>query len=123
MKSLPAVSLIVAFLFVVSVLGAVILVDFNAHTTPIIISIVGLVISTVPSMISSAYSERASKDIRNGVVTEKAKVGALEALDETGVIEVVNISNRGESSILAMNALSRLLEAANKGSENDKPND
>lgn len=123
MKSLPVVSLIIAFLFVFSVLGAVILVDFNAHTTPIIISIVGLVISTVPSMISSAYSERASKDIRNGVVTEKAKVGALEALDETGVIEVVNISNRGESSILAMNALSRLLEAANKGSENDKPND
>jgi hypothetical protein len=49
--------------------------------------LVALILSTVPSLIAAAFAERASRDIRNGVVTAKARKGAQAALDDTGLTE------------------------------------
>jgi hypothetical protein len=71
---------------------------------------IALAISTIPSLVASLFAERAARDIRNGVLQSKAKAGAQEALDETGVTATVEATQRGESSALAMAALARLLE-------------
>lgn len=73
-------------------------------------TLLGLVVTTVPSLLAAGYAERASRDIRNGTVTEKARQGTTKALEETGVTEVVEASQRGRASGLAMDALAALLE-------------
>lgn len=47
--------------------------------------LVGLVLTTVPSLIAAAFAERVSRDVRNGVVEHKAKHGAKQALHESGM--------------------------------------
>lgn len=79
-------------------------------STPILISLLGLVVTAVPALISAGFAKQAADDIRNGVITEKVIEGATKALDNTGVTEVVALTNRGESSVMAMQALARLLE-------------
>lgn len=48
--------------------------------------LIGLVVSTIPSLIAAAFSERVARDVRNGTVTEKARKGAHMALAEAGVV-------------------------------------
>lgn len=67
--------------------------------------VVGLIVTTVPSLIAAGFAERSSRDIRNGVVEEKVKTGATRALVETGVTDVVDASGRGASSTAAIDAL------------------
>lgn len=67
--------------------------------------LLALAASTVPSFVAAGYAERASRDVRNGTVTEKAKEGALEAIEEKGVV-----TRAGPSMSLAMTALARILE-------------
>lgn len=72
--------------------------------------LLGLVVTTVPSLLAAGYAERASRDIRNGTVKEKARQGTVEALEETGVTEVVEVAGRGQASLLVMRSLAALLE-------------
>lgn len=74
--------------------------DLNSSTTPLIVSILGLVGSTIPALIAAGFSERASRDIRNGVVTRKAHDGALQALHETGVTDVIEMKQPVLAEIL-----------------------
>ena len=46
---------------------------------------IGLILTTVPSLIAAAFAERVSRDVRNGVVEHKAKQGARQALNEAGI--------------------------------------
>lgn len=48
--------------------------------------LVGLVVTTIPSLLAAGYAERASRDVRNGTVTEKARQGARKAIEEAGVV-------------------------------------
>lgn len=45
-----------------------------------------LAASTIPSLVASLSAERASRDIRNGTVTEKVRQGTVAAIHETGVM-------------------------------------
>lgn len=103
---------IVAIISVVLLVGFVVLgvVFANPATNNILIIIAGLVVTTVTQIIGGIFSERASKDIRNGVLTKKVKDGTKQALHETGVLEVVETSQRGETTIMALRALGKLLE-------------
>lgn len=75
------------------------------QSTPLVVTLVGLVVSTVPSLIAAAFAERASKDIRNGTVVAKAKEGAVEAIRQEQVV-----TRDGPVVTLQMQALARLLE-------------
>lgn len=68
----------------------------NAETTPWIVAVMGIVTTTIPSLIAAGFAERAAKDIRNGTVTEKAKIGSVQALLETGVTSAADTTNRNE---------------------------
>jgi hypothetical protein len=68
-------------------------------------SLIGLIVTTVPSLIAAAFAERTGRDVRNGVMEQKVKDGATKALQDTGVTDVVNASGRGASSAAAIQAL------------------
>ena len=72
--------------------------------------LIGLAVTTIPSLVAALYSERTSRDVRNGVVVEKVRQGTHVALKESGVQEVVDMSQRGETTLVAMQALTKLLE-------------
>jgi hypothetical protein len=64
---------------------------------------VGLIVTTVPSLIAAGFAERASRDIRNGVVKDKV----ADALEETGVAQVAR--DAGETTPAALKALTMLI--------------
>lgn len=103
----PLYSLATAVLL--TTIGALVLI-FGSENGSNTVVLIGLVATTVPSLIAAAFSERTARDVRNGVLEEKARRGAHTALEESGVKEVVDMTHRGETSLLAMEALSRLLE-------------
>jgi hypothetical protein len=45
-----------------------------------------LIIGNLPGVISAIFAEKASRDIRNGTVTEKSRQGTHQALQEAGVV-------------------------------------
>lgn len=45
---------------------------------------------TLPSLCAALYSERTARDVRNGTIRKKAKEGALEAIETSGVAEAVH---------------------------------
>ena len=103
---------------IAAIIGTVLLIGFvimgavlaDPATNNILIIIAGLVVTTVPTILGAAFSERAARDIRNGVMHKKVVDGTKQALKETGVTEVVEISQRGQASIVALNALTKVLE-------------
>jgi len=71
--------------------------------------LIGLLVTTIPSLIAAAYAERTSRDVRNGVLTQKAKEGTHQALQESGVQDVVDATQKGDTVIATLTALSQLL--------------
>lgn len=69
--------------------------------------LIGLIITTIPSLIAAGFAERASRDIRNGTITEKAQEGAEKALDNKGVTEAV--TQGAQTTPVAMETLLLLL--------------
>lgn len=70
--------------------------------------LVGLVVTTIPSLIAAAFAERTSRDVRNGTVTEKARQGTHKALAEAGV---TTVASQAPQTVAALQALTNLLEA------------
>lgn len=68
--------------------------------------LIGLVVTTIPSLIAAAFAERNAKDIRNGTVTEKARQGAHRALAEAGV---TTVASQGPQTAAALQSLEQLL--------------
>lgn len=102
----PVVAIVCATILLLAALVAVVLAPDTSRELQLL---VGAVLTTVPSLGAVWFAERASRDIRNGTVEDKARTGARKALEETGVTEVVEASARGEASVLAMQALGALL--------------
>lgn len=72
--------------------------------------LIGLIVTSIPSLIASAFSERASRDIRNGVVQNKVE----EALENTGVAKVArDIERTTPASLDALSMLLSNLQADN----------
>lgn len=99
----PVWSLVTAVMLVGFAVVTLVFADFDDERTPYIVMVLGLIVTTVPSLISSVFAERASRDIRNGVVVEKTREGATEALHETGVSNVANVNPA------AIEAITRIL--------------
>ena len=51
---------------------------FSTATTPVVVSILGICASTVPSVLALLKADEVHKDMHNGVITDKVR----EALDE-----------------------------------------
>lgn len=47
---------------------------------------IALVVANLPTLVAAIASEQAARDIRNGTVSRKAKEGAMQAIDESGVM-------------------------------------
>lgn len=86
--------------------------ELNTSSTSVM-TIIGLIVSAVPALIAAGFAKQAATDIRNGVLVDKVTQGTHRALDESGVTEVVNITQKGEATLVAMQALTRLLENSN----------
>lgn len=82
--NLPVFSLLAAVAFLALGVAALIFVD--ASRMPQVLILIGLVASTIPSLIASAYAERTNRDLRNGVVEAKVKSGVKDALVEHQVV-------------------------------------
>lgn len=102
-SNVPLYSLIATIALVVA---AVVLVIFAPPDKQGFTVLLGLLVTTIPSVVASIYSERASRDIRNGILVEKAKEGAKEAIAESQVL-----TRTGPVVSAELRALSRLLEA------------
>lgn len=76
--NLPVYALAAAVVLVLAALGSLLFVDPESKSTPQLYIVVGLIVTTVPSLIAAAFAERVSRDVRNG--TLKGKV--VDALDE-----------------------------------------
>jgi hypothetical protein len=107
--NLPIFTLTAAVAFVfLAIMGFIFIPEHNVIAQE---TLVGLIVTTVPSLIAAAFSERTGRDVRNGVVEQKAKDGATKALRETGVTDVVEASGRGASSAAAIEALTASTQA------------
>lgn len=77
-----------AVVFFLLIVGAVVILAMgerlDATTTPLVITLLGVVVSAVPALISAAFAERASKDIRNGTLVAKTQEGTTRALKAHG---------------------------------------
>jgi hypothetical protein len=93
----------------------------NSDTTPILAGLLAIVGSTVPSILSLVKVNQVSNDIRNGVVTEKAREGAEQAIDNKNVITrngpVVMAEVEALRALVATN--NRILEHLVQGREDD----
>jgi hypothetical protein len=69
--------------------------------------LIGLVVTTIPSLIAAAFAERNAKDIRNGTLTDKAREGAHKALAEAGV---TTVTSQAPAAAAALSSLERLLQ-------------
>lgn len=93
MKNIPVVTLVALVLTVVALVLLILFGDPARSAT-----FEGILIGAVPSLLAAAYSERSSRDIRNGTVTDKARQGARAALDESGVTEVVQNAGQHQAA-------------------------
>lgn len=100
-KNAPVLSIGAAVLFIIGAVAVVVSGHGDAGGGALI---VGLVVSTIPSLIAAAFAERVSRDVRNGTVTEKARQGAHKALAEAGVV-----TNNGAVTNAALQSLEQLL--------------
>lgn len=79
--------------------------SLDDRSTPVVVSLVGMVITVVPGLLAAAYAERASRDLRNGMIVHKAKQGAAQAIDEAGVV-----TRQGPDAMgLSMETLAQML--------------
>lgn len=108
--NMPVYSLAAAVLLIVVLAILVAVVPTDKLSSAQVATFIALVVTTIPSLFAAAYAERTSRDVRNGVVVEQARKGATAALEETGVTEVVEASQHGATSVVALQALTALLE-------------
>jgi hypothetical protein len=82
--NLPLLSVMTASVFVIAgILGAVF-----AKNDEVLALMGGLIVASVPGLLAATFAERASRDIRNGVVQNKME----SALESTGVTEMARLN-------------------------------
>lgn len=120
-RQVPRVSGIVGVVAVLSVVAAVIVAlsitgSLNNRSTPLVVTLLSVVSTTIPALLAMAYSERAARDIRNGVVREQVRRGSREAIRDEQVITrdgpVVTAELAALTELLTANRISLDLNTA-----------
>lgn len=75
--------------------------------------LLAFLISTMPSLVAAGFSERVSRDVRNGTIVEKARQGTVQALAETGVTDAIEQGR--QTTPAALEALTALLAETQAG--------
>lgn len=104
--NLPYASLASAVLLIGT--GAVVVMSGNGGENGGAI-LIGLVVTTIPSLIAAAFAERNARDIRNGTVVEKVRQGTHRALAEAGVS--TSTSPQATAALQSLEQLLRRTEA------------
>lgn len=116
-RNVPVYSLIAVVALVgLAVLGLAII-PLDAKTTPLFYTVIGLIVTTVPSLIAATFAERTARDVRNGLVEDKVRKGTHTALKESGVTDVVEATRKGDSTLVALQGIQALLEHAQESRE------
>lgn len=101
-----------SFLSLVVFVGAMVALIVTDHASDSGV-LLAVVVSTLPSLVAAISSERTARDIRNGVVQDKARQGAHEAIAEAEVLTrpgpVVQSHLQAQTAQLA--ALTAMLQA------------
>lgn len=89
--NIPPVVIIVGLVSVLFLGGGILVAltygnGLDDRTTPLALTLMGLIASTVTSLVGALYSARTSADLRNGTVVAKVKEGTHEALREAEVV-------------------------------------
>lgn len=77
----PRLTVVVAVLVLIGIAATVVLRTQSEMAAATLVQTVAL---AVPVLLGAAYAERTHRDVRNGVVTEKVRQGAVLALEEEG---------------------------------------
>lgn len=107
--NVPIVSLISGTVLLAVVVIVLAFANPDRTSTPLFATVIGLVVTTVPSLIAAAYAERVSKDVRNGTLVQKTKQATHEAIREAGLI-----TRDGPAMTLAMEGLAQVLRQTGK---------
>lgn len=120
-RNVPGAAIIGAVVTLVGIAAGVVVALARNHSldeksTPLVVTIIGLVASTIPSLLAMLYAGRASSDLRNGTVVEKVKQGTAEVLQETGVVTRTGPTATATTAALAAQteALAEILRAVRK---------
>lgn len=54
------------------------------------LTLLAVLVGSLPGVVAAIYSERTARDVRNGVVIDKSRQGAVAALADTGVVKETN---------------------------------
>jgi hypothetical protein len=87
----PKVALLVAavsmFALTVALVVALTLAGrLDAQSTPLVVTLVGFTTTLLPGLFAAVFAERAARDIRNGVVVDRAREGAAQAIRDEQVV-------------------------------------
>lgn len=104
-SSVPFSAIIAGVVAVIAICGAVIVAlslgkGLDSHATPLVVSLLGIVATAVPSMLAAVKSDRVSRDVRNGVVVEASRKGATKAIQEQQVMTRVGPAVTAELAAL-----------------------
>lgn len=106
-SNMPTIAALAAAVMLVMLVAAVVVLlslgnGLDDKSTPLVVSLVGVVITAVPALIGAAFSERASKDIRNGTLVAKTREGAAQALDAhaPGIVKAATVAALDEAQVV-----------------------
>ncbi len=85
-ENLPIAALVSGVVLLISAMTLLVTVDVERQTTPAFVTILGLLVTSIPSLFAAAFAERAARDIRNGVVRESVKEATAQVIDEKKVL-------------------------------------
>lgn len=103
---LPLITMVTACVFLIC--GVILVILSRPEQQPSTLIVLGLIVSAVPGLIAASFAERTNRDIRNGTVVEKAREGAVKALQQTGVTNA--IEQNVPVTNAALLALAKLIE-------------
>ena len=75
-----------AFLSIVTFVGSMVALTLTGHDNSVLVPVL---LSQIPSVVAALFSERAARDIRNGIVEEKAQSGAHAALNDPATMSKI----------------------------------
>lgn len=75
-----------AFLSIITFVGSAVVLSLTGHDNSILLPVL---LSQIPSVVAALFSERAARDIRNGVVEEKAHAGASSAMNNPETLKAL----------------------------------
>jgi hypothetical protein len=107
------ISALGAIVAMLATLGAVIVgvtvAGTDSFNAPILAGFLAIVGSTVPSVLALIKVESVSNDIRNGVVVDKAREGAEQAIENKQVV-----TRNGPAVLAEIDALKALVQSNNE---------